>query len=109
MDEKTISAAENNMNKQPAVPLNTVSTDNPNNLANPYGWNVVDASRGETYFNAPQSNSTMVSDCVEMTKRLKAFVPASSVKQGRTPQNNLGYSQSAEEVNIGATYKSFFQ
>lgn len=97
------------MNTKPAVPPFTDPDDNPNNLANPYGWNVVDSSRGEAYFNAPASNSTMVSDSVEMTKRLKAFVPASSVKQGRTPQNNLGYSGSAEEVNIGANYKAKYQ
>lgn len=82
---------------------------NPNNLANPYGWNVVDSSRGEVYFNAPASNSTMVSDSVEMTKRLKAFVPASSVKQGRWPQNNLGYSGSPEEWNKGENYKATYQ
>lgn len=51
----------------------------------------------------------MVSDSVEMTKRLKAFVPASSVKEGRTPQNNLGYANSAEEVNVGANYKAKYQ
>lgn len=97
------------MNKTPAVPLFEDPNFNPNNLENPYGWNVVDSSRGETYFNGPASNSTMVSDSVEMTKRLKAFVPASSVQKGRTPLNNLGYSGSAEEVNQGANYKSKFQ
>lgn len=97
------------MNKNPAVPLFSNPDENPNNLANPYDWNVVDSSRGEAYWNAPASNSTMVSDSVEMTKRLKAFVPMSSVKEGRTPQNNLGYSQSAEEINIGANYKAKFQ
>lgn len=97
------------MNKEPAYPFMGDPDYNPNNLANPYDWNVVDSSRGEVYFNAPASNSTMVSDSVEMTKRLKAFVPMSSVKQGRTPQNNLGYSQSPEENNIGANYKAKFQ
>lgn len=102
------------MNTKPAYPLfgdkNTGSPEfNPDNLANPYGWNVVDSSRGEAYFNAPASNSTMVSDSVEMTKRLIAFVPKSSVKEGRAPQNNLGYSGSAEEINAGANYKSKFQ
>jgi len=97
------------MNTKPAVPLFEDPHNNPNNLANPYGWNVVDSSRGETYFNSPNSNSTMVSDSVEMTKRLKAFVPMSSVKQGRTPQNNLGYANSAEEMNQGANYKAKFQ
>lgn len=97
------------MNKTPAVPLGTDPNTNFDNLRNPYGNDVVDSSRGETYYSTPQSNSTMVSDSVEMTKRLKAFVPASSVKEGRTPYNNLGYSQSAEEDNIGADYKAKFQ
>lgn len=97
------------MKTNPAFPLNGDPNDYPNNLTNPYDWNVVDSSRGEVYFNAPASNSTMVSDSVEMTKRLKAFVPSSSVKQGRTPQNNLGYAGSAEEINIGANYKAKFQ
>lgn len=97
------------MNTKPPVPLESDPNYNPNNLANPYDWNVVDSSRGETYWNAPASNSTMVSDSVEMTKRLKAFVLASSVKEGRTPQNNLGYAKSAEEVNVGANYKPKFQ
>lgn len=97
------------MKKTPAFPLFGDPNGNPDNMTNPYGWNVVDSSRGEASFNAPASNSTMVSDSVEMTKRLKAFVPASSVKEGRTPQNNLGYSQSAEENNIGADYKAKFQ
>lgn len=97
------------MNDRPAFPLAGDPNYNPDNLANPYDWNVNDSSRGETYFNAPASNSTMVSDSVEMTKRLKAFVPKSSVKEGRIPQNNLGYANSAEEVNRGADYKSRFQ
>lgn len=97
------------MKTSQAVPLYSDPSDNPNNLANPYDWNVVDSSRGEVYFNAPASNSTMVSDSVEMTKRLKAFVPMSSVKEGRTPQNNLGYSKSAEEWSEGANYKAKFQ
>lgn len=97
------------MNKKPAFPLNGDPNEYPNNLANPYGWNSVDSSRGETYFNAPSSNSTMVSDSIEMTKRLKAFVPASSVKQGRWPQNDLGYSGSSEEWNKGDDYKAKYQ
>lgn len=97
------------MNNKPAIPFGEDPNYNPNNLANPYDWNVVDSSRGETYFNAPASNSTMVSDSVEMTKRLKAFVPKSSVKEGRTPQNNLGYSGSAEEINKGVDYKAKYQ
>lgn len=96
------------MNKNPAYPLNGDPNYNPNNLQNPYDWNVVDSSRGETYFNAPAANSTMVSDSVEMTKRLRAFVPSSSVKQGRQPTNNLGYENNPELNNEG-TYKSTFQ
>lgn len=97
------------MKKTPAYPTYGDPNGNPDNLTNPYGWNVVDSSRGEVYFNAPGSNSTMSSDSVEMTKRLKAFVPMSSVKEGRTPLNNLGYAQSPEEVNMGADYKAKFQ
>lgn len=97
------------MKTTPAVPLFSDPNLNPDGLTNPYDWNVVDSSRGETYFNAPASNSTMSSDSVEMTKRLKAFVPMSSVKQGRTPQNNLGYAKSAEEISQGADYKAKFQ
>ena len=98
------------MNKNPAFPVFGDPNDNPNNLANPYDWNVVDSSRGETYFNAPASNSTMVSDSVEMTKRLKAFVPMSSVKQGRSPQEDLMTREmKLEENNIGADYKPRYQ
>ena len=68
------------MKTSPAVPIFSSPDENPDNLNNPYGNNVVDSSRGEVYFNGPNSNSTMVSDSVEMTKRLKAFVPKSSVK-----------------------------
>lgn len=102
------------MNKKPAYPVFGDASKgdpnyNPDNLATPYEWNVVDSSRGLASWNAPASNSTMVSDNVEMTKRLKAFVPASSVKEGRTPQNNLGYSGSPEEINKGDNYKSSYQ
>lgn len=96
------------MRDQPAYPLAGDPDYFPDNLKNPYTQNTVDASRGETYFNAPASNSTMVSDSVEMTKRLRAFVPASSVKQGRTPTNGLGYANSPENINQGP-YKSTFQ
>lgn len=101
------------MNKKPAYPVfGDESTGdpnfNPNNIANPYGWNVDDQSRGLTYWNEPSANSTMVSDSIEMTKRLKAFVPSSSVQQGRKPSNNLGYANSEENENEG-NYKSKFQ
>lgn len=95
-----------NMKTNPAFPTFGDPNYNPNNLTNPYGNNTVDSSRGETYFNAPSSNSTMSSDNIEMVKRLHAFVATSSVKEGRTPQNDLGYANSAEEVNVGANYKS---
>jgi hypothetical protein len=91
-----------------AVPTMIDPDLNPNNLANPYGWNVVDSSRGEAYFNAPASNSTMVSDAVEMTKRLKMFIPTSSVKEGREPINNLGYANSEMNWNEG-NYKAKYQ
>lgn len=83
----------------------------PNNLVNPYGFQPsLSPSAGEAYFNAPESNSTMVSDSVEMTKRLKAFVPASSVKKGRQPQKDLlSASQLAEASGVGDNYKSKFQ
>ena len=97
------------MNKKPAVPLFSDPDENPNNLANPYSWNVVDSSRGYAYFNAPASNSTMVSDVVEMTKRLKAYVPASSVREGRQPTNNNGYANSVENYDEGANYKAKYQ
>ena len=98
------------MNKNPAYPMFGDPNYNPNNLQNPYDWNVVDSSRGNTYFNAPASNSTMVSDSVEMTKRLKAFVPMSSVKQGRAPGESLMTQEmKQEENNIGADYKPRFQ
>lgn len=99
----------NDMKDTPAFPLFGDPNYNPNNLANPYDWNVVDQSRGETYWNGPASNSTMVSDSVEMTKRLKAFVPMSSVKQGRQPNTNLGYANSEELENKGSNYKAKFQ
>lgn len=99
----------NTPNKEAAFPLYGNPDENPNNLAAPYDWNVVDSSRGEVYFNAPFSNSTMVSDSVEMTKRLKAFVPLSSVKEGRAPINNLGYANSSEEWSRGDNYKSKYQ
>lgn len=94
------------MKTKPAFPTFSDPSENPDNLANPYGNNTVDSSRGEVYFNAPESNSTMVSDSVEMTKRLHAFVEVSSVKKGREPINNLGYANSEELENEGANYKS---
>lgn len=82
----------------------------PDNLNNPYGYQYRDASQGLVYFNAPESNSTMVSDSVEMTKRLKQFVPKSSVMKGRTPSRDLMTgAQLLEEDNIGDNYKSIFR
>jgi hypothetical protein len=97
------------MKTKPAYPLFGDPDFYPDNQNNPYEWNSVDSSRGETYFNAPESNSTMVSDSVEMTKRLKAFVPMSSVKKGRFPQNYLGYGQNTEEWNEGDNYEAKYQ
>lgn len=101
------------MNTKPAFPVFGGKEQgdpnyNPDNLANPYNWNVNDYSRGLAEWNAPSSNSTMVSDSVEMTRRLRAFVPDASVQKGRTPQNNLGYAKSQEEVNRG-DYKSSYR
>lgn len=96
-------------NTEPAFPAFGDPNYNPNNLANPYSWNVVDSSRGTAYFNAPASNSTMVSDNVEMVKRLKAFVPATNSKQGRMSPNDLGYEHSQEEWNVGQNYKAKYQ
>lgn len=82
----------------------------PDNLNNPYGFQYQDASEGLTYFNAPESNSTMVSDSVVMTKRLKQFVQRASVKEGQTPQRDLmTRAQLNEENAIGEDYKSIFR
>lgn len=81
----------------------------PDNANNPYGYQVNDESQGLVYFNAPESNSTMVSDSVEMTRRLKMFVPASSVKKGRTPINDLMSLKQAQEENNKGDYKAKFQ
>lgn len=97
------------LKKEPAYPAYGDPNFNPDNITNPYGNNIVDSSRGETYFNAPASNSTMVSDSVEMTKRLRAFVPPSSVQKGRQPTgNDLGYENSPELNNEG-NYKSTYR
>lgn len=82
----------------------------PDNLNNPYGGQEPNLEKGFTYFHAPQSNSTMVSDVVIMTKRLKQFVPQSSVKGGAKPVvpavEGVNFS---EENNVGSNYKSIFQ
>lgn len=82
----------------------------PDNLNNPYGGQEPNLEKGFTYFPAPQSNSTMVSDSVIMTQRLKAFVPQSSVRGGRKPivpqVNGVDFR---EEDNQGSNYKSKFQ
>jgi hypothetical protein len=62
----------------------------PDNINNPYGYQVGDEDMGMTSYYAPQSNSTMTSDCIEMVKRLKRFVPESNVQKGRKPTNNIG-------------------
>lgn len=93
-----------------AFPMFGDPNDNPNNLQNPYEKNIVDSSRGETYFNAPAANSTMSSDNIEMVKRMRLFVPKSSVKEGRQPTgNHLGYEDSEMLENKGSSYKSTYQ
>jgi hypothetical protein len=82
----------------------------PDNLGNPYNYQYQDASQGLTYFNAPSANSTMVSDSVIMTERLKKFVPESSVMRGRTPEEDLMTREMKdEEDNVGKNYTSKFQ
>lgn len=82
----------------------------PDNVSSPYEGQVPNQEEGRTYFPAPQSNSTMVSDSVIMTKRLKAFVPQSSVKGGAKPVvPEVDGVEFSEERNIGNNYKSIFQ
>lgn len=82
----------------------------PDNVNSPYSGQVVNQEEGRTYFPAPQSNSTMVSDSVIMTKRLKAFVPQSSVKGGAKPiVTTVEGVNFSEENNVGNNYKSMFQ
>lgn len=84
--------------------------DHPDNLRNPYGYQVQDESQGLAYFNAPESNSTMVSDSVVMTKRLKAFVPVSSVKEGRSPKKTLMTADELAQENAkGGDYEASYQ
>lgn len=82
----------------------------PDNVNSPYTGQVPNQEEGRTYFPAPQSNSTMVSDSVIMTQRLKTFVPKSSVKAGLqptvSPVEGVDWS---EENNQGSNYKSIFQ
>lgn len=102
---KMLMADENNMKlnfQNPQFP--------PDNVNNPYTGQVVNQEEGRTYFPAPESNSTMVSDSVIMTERLKRFVPSSSVKKGRKPivpeVNGVDFR---EEDNQGNNYKSLYQ
>lgn len=98
------------MNNNTAYPYYGDPQYFPDSLNNPYGYQYQDASQGLTYFNTPESNSTMVSDSVVMTKRLKQFVQSSSVKKGRTPSRDLmTRAQLDEEDNVGSNYKSIFQ
>lgn len=82
----------------------------PDNVNNPYNGQVPNQEEGRTYFPAPQSNSTMVSDSVIMTERLKRFVSKSSVREGQKPTVPMveGVAWS-EEDNMGSNYKSKFQ
>ena len=82
----------------------------PDTFRDPYGYQVNSESMGEAYFNAPEANSTMVSDNIIMTQQLKKFVPKSSVKEGRVPMRSLMTpDQLAEENNRGRHYKSSYQ
>lgn len=82
----------------------------PDNVNNPYGYQEPNMEEGRTYFPAPQSNSTMVSDNVIMVQRLKDFVPASSVMKGRqSPEDLLSAEQKSELQNKGSNYKSSFR
>lgn len=93
----------------PAFPPFGDPNYNPLNVVNPYGNNLIDSSRGMQTFQGPQSNSTMVSDNIEMVKRLRAYVPRASMKEGRVPTgNHLGYEDSPMLDNVG-NYKSSYQ
>ena len=72
---------------------------------NPYEDKKEDTSDGKIRFKAPESDSTMVSENVEMTKRLKAFVPKISVLSGRI---NTGASEK-EKAQTSENYKSKYQ
>jgi hypothetical protein len=78
------------------------------NENNPYDKTDTSSSRGEPYITDLAGRSTMVSDNMVMTKRLKAFVPRSSVKQGDMP-SAWGEGASPEEDNISDNYKPKFQ
>lgn len=78
------------------------------NEANPYDAQVTSSTRGEPYTTDLAGRSTLVSDNMEMTRRLKAFVPRSSAKGGREPAK-FGEGANKEEENEGSSYKSKFQ
>lgn len=78
------------------------------NEMNPYNKTDTSGSRGEPYFTDLAGRSTLVSDNMIMAKRLQAFVPRSSVKQGDM-LSAWGEGASSEEINKGDNYKSKFQ
>ncbi len=82
----------------------------PDNVRSPYDGQVPNQEEGRTYFPAPQSNSTMVSDSVIMTERLKRFMPRinSQVGKANPPSVVTGVAWE-EEDNVGNNYKSLFQ
>lgn len=97
------------MKTKPSFPPFGDPNYNPNNLVNPYGNDMGNSSGGAQTFQGPQTNSTMLSDNIEMVKRLRAYVPRASMKEGRIPTgNHLGYEDSPELDNVG-NYKSSYQ
>lgn len=89
---------------------NVNASEHPDNLNSPYKFEEPNLEKGFTYFPAPQSNSTMVSDSVIMTQRLKAYVPKSSVQKGRKPiVPEVAGVDFGEEDNRGNNYKPVFR
>ena len=82
---------------------------NVENKDNPYGGNQDGSQRGEPYTSNLVGQSTMVSDSVEMTKRMKRWVPRTSMKEGREPQVLQTPGEVAQEVDGGGDYKSKYQ
>ncbi len=78
------------------------------NEGNPYEANQKHSQQGQPYTSNLAGKSTLVSDNMEMAKRLKAFVPRSSVKQGDTPAR-FGEGASSQENDQASNYKSKYQ
>lgn len=79
------------------------------NEGNPYSAEDTSISRGEPYTTDLAGRSTMVSNSVEMTKRLKAYVPKMSAKEGYASLPTQGYDTSSEEENRGSNYEAKYQ